>query len=381
MHTAQTEKTPSFIAQQQLGLDGYPLGRTTDILLGGGLCAYIPESEEDSCRTDERDLLNETMGLWNVVFTPDELSAADALPLLGLFATEDLAYAIDRPDSQPGLAAMVNKALELLTAATADSDKGFFLFFENEVTDKAQHANDIVGTVSAGLELSETAELVKEWVTALEERGDETLFLLTADHETGGLGLGTNAVSPIVEYTYGINPFVIANASHSSTYTTLLLYAATAEGNLTLDQVHQVVADNMALQYFSDDEATLIIEAANTGDVYSILAALNAAVNPRVQVGWTTMGHTAVDVDIYCSNNPYCSAFYGSHENAELLELMLGFYDDDDIDVGSVTEALVGFNATASVDGSAESEVSARAIQSERRRGFLESRARGAVRR
>lgn len=40
---------------------------------------------------------------------------------------------------------MVDKAIELLSDATKDSDKGFVLFYESEVTDTVQHDNDAIG--------------------------------------------------------------------------------------------------------------------------------------------------------------------------------------------------------------------------------------------
>jgi alkaline phosphatase len=135
-----------------------------------------------------------------------QLHTAKSLPLLGLFAPTDLAYRIDQPKngSQPGLLDMVDKALDLLYTATQHSDKGFFLFYESEVTDSAQHDNDLVGTISGAAEISDTAARVKKWVRKLNKRGDDTLFFSTSDHETGGLGLGSDRSSP-VEAPWGWN--------------------------------------------------------------------------------------------------------------------------------------------------------------------------------
>lgn len=190
----------------QIGLT-HPLGRVADVLLGGGRCAFIPQSEKDSCRFDDKDLIKtakEEFG-WNVVEMPEALKSASQLPLLGLFAPEDFAAPLDRPPSQPSLEAMVDKAIELLSAATKDSDKhkGFFLFYESEVTDTTGHNNDAIATYSAALEINDATLKVKDWYGKLKARGEDTLFFSLSDHETGGFGIGYDVEDPPTEVEYG----------------------------------------------------------------------------------------------------------------------------------------------------------------------------------
>lgn len=59
----------------------HPLGRVADVILGGGRCAFIPQSEEGSCRYDDKDLIKsakEDYG-WNVVETSEALTSAQKL--------------------------------------------------------------------------------------------------------------------------------------------------------------------------------------------------------------------------------------------------------------------------------------------------------------
>lgn len=116
-----------------------------------------------------------------------------------------MAAPLDRPSSQPKLQEMVDKAIELLSKKS-ESDpksKGFFLFYESEVTDSLQHANDIIGTYSGALEISDTATLVKKWYKKLNEKGDDTLFYSTSDHETGGFAIGAEVEDPPTEAPIG----------------------------------------------------------------------------------------------------------------------------------------------------------------------------------
>lgn len=126
-------------------------------------------------------------------------------PLLGLFAPEDMAAPLDRPSTQPKLQDMVDKAIELLSSRV-DSDpksKGFFLFYESEVTDSAQHSNDAVGTFSGAVEISDTAIAVKDWYHKLKKRGEDTLFFSTSDHETGGFAIGAGVEDAPTEVSIG----------------------------------------------------------------------------------------------------------------------------------------------------------------------------------
>ena len=87
---------------------------------------------------------------------------------------------------------MTDKAISLLSKASeADPKiKGFFLFYESEVTDTTGHNNDAIATYSASLEINDATLNVKDWYGKLKAKGEDTLFFSLSDHETGGLGLG-----------------------------------------------------------------------------------------------------------------------------------------------------------------------------------------------
>lgn len=79
------------IAEQQLGYN--PLGRTVDLLFGGGMCQFLSNTTKDSCRTDDRNLIDEgkrDFG-WQLKSTReefDQLNEHAKLPLLGIFAND-----------------------------------------------------------------------------------------------------------------------------------------------------------------------------------------------------------------------------------------------------------------------------------------------------
>lgn len=79
----------------------------------------------------------------------------------------------------PTLEQMAVKAVDLLD----DTDDGFFLMIEGAHIDKHSHSNDDKKTTEATLEFDRTIEAMLSYAKA----DGETLVIVTADHETGGI--------------------------------------------------------------------------------------------------------------------------------------------------------------------------------------------------
>lgn len=99
----------------------------------------------------------------------------------------------------PHLSDMVGKALEALQS---DPD-GFFLMVEGGMIDQACHSNQLERSVHETLELSRAVQVALDWAASR----DDTLILVTADHETGGLKVtqdnGTGAYPTVTWSTTG----------------------------------------------------------------------------------------------------------------------------------------------------------------------------------
>jgi alkaline phosphatase len=102
-------------------------------------------------------------------------------------------------DTVPPLKDMALAALDILDA----SQDGFFLLVENEKSDSAGHASNLQGVIEAGVEFNAMAKAVLDWA---KDRTD-TLVIVGADHETGGLMLTEThpmaGVIPMHMYTSG----------------------------------------------------------------------------------------------------------------------------------------------------------------------------------
>jgi len=183
------------------------LATGVDVMLSGGLRYWIPMSANEkgdvyqqlvtqtggdikikSKRKDEKNLLSEAKDAgYAVVHTRGTLANAQGDQLLGLFAYSGMQDGItysnskNSPDrTMPSLKEMTVKALDVLSK---DPD-GFFLMIEGGQIDWAGHNNDAATMLHEMLKFDETIQYVYEWV---KDRQD-TLVVVTADHETGGFG-------------------------------------------------------------------------------------------------------------------------------------------------------------------------------------------------
>lgn len=184
------------------------LANNVDVMLGGGLRYWIPQEVNSdaaiktavtaqvngaeirikSKRKDSRNLLSEaTEAGYSLAFDGAQMQAATGDKLLGLFhystMLDGIAYSTCKAANnckQPGLAEMTKKALDILSK---DPD-GFFLMVEGGQIDWAAHNNDAGDMLHQMLKFDESVQAVYDWV---KDRND-TLVIITADHETGGFG-------------------------------------------------------------------------------------------------------------------------------------------------------------------------------------------------
>ena len=93
-----------------------------------------------------------------------------------------LKYNLDREEGELTLADYTRKGMDLL-----DNDNGFFMMVEGGKIDWAGHANDAVSSIN---DTNAFSDAVQEAINFYNDHPDETLILVTGDHETGGLTIG-----------------------------------------------------------------------------------------------------------------------------------------------------------------------------------------------
>jgi len=158
-----------------------------DVLLGGGKKWFLPTSEGGS-RTDGRNILEEFRRAGYACVTSAE--GLSKLPrsvkrCLGLFADGDMDTYVDRVKAgnfaQPSLPDMTEAAIEILSR----HPRGFILMVEGASIDKVAHKGDAHRAIWETIEFDRAVGVAKRFAKS---RGD-TLVIVTADHETGGMAL------------------------------------------------------------------------------------------------------------------------------------------------------------------------------------------------
>ena len=180
--------TPAaFYAHQASRNDYYEIGLELvesgfEYFSGGGLLK--PTGPEG----DQEDLyaLAEQAG-YNVVKTQAEAEQVTEGPVIiidkHLADGDAMAYELDRTDEMWSLADHVAKGIEVLE----QDEDGFFMMCEGGKIDWACHANDAASTIHDTQALADAVQVAIDFA---KEHADETLILVTGDHETGGLTIG-----------------------------------------------------------------------------------------------------------------------------------------------------------------------------------------------
>ena len=194
--------------------------------LGGGRHFFLPEEMEGK-RKDARNLLEEVNASHTLLTTKDEMKDFNDNKLgkvFGLFADEHL-RSIDSPDnhsSEPSLSEMLQFAVKRSGQFINNGCKGFFIMGEGSQVDWAGHSNSLEYLKREMQDLDSAVE----WAFNYAKENTDTLVVVTADHETGGLliepanpadyngnevkfsfntavGRGTHTGVPVPIYAYG----------------------------------------------------------------------------------------------------------------------------------------------------------------------------------
>ncbi|MFQ3567001.1 MAG: alkaline phosphatase [Aggregatilineales bacterium] len=262
-----------------------------EVALGGGRRHFLP-SDGGGRRGDGRDLVTEFVDAgYTYVANGMELNAIDLAEtdrLLGLFTGSHMAYEIDRVQqelNEPSLAEMTLTALEIL----GRNENGFFLSVEGARIDHASHGNDPIGVLHDQLAFEEAVRVALDYQAA----NPDTLVIVTADHDCGGLVLGRDNIFSV-------------NIPHLAQYTCSIEYTLSRIG-ADPENYEQILAD-CGWQFTEEELAMLEMFPLDTQAGETGLAEFDRAafyvtnwlhfvmahsVNHGAQIGWTSWTHTA----------------------------------------------------------------------------------------
>ena len=236
---------------------------------------------------------------------------------------DNLTYSIDQKEGDLTLAQIVSTAIPFLDARY---DK-FFMMVEGGMIDYACHGDD---AATAFGEVWDMDAAMRVAYAFYEAHPDETLIVVTADHETGGLALGNS------DYTLHLD--VLQNQKCSAwQLSDQLSVLFDSKKKPSWQQVKDVFRAQLgfwdAVEITLDEEkelkalykATCKGKAKGTKTMYKTLEQLGdagiALINKKAHIGWTTHAHSAHAVPIFAIGIG-AENFSGWHDNTEIVPLM-----------------------------------------------------------
>jgi alkaline phosphatase len=150
-------------------------------------------------------------------------------------------------------------------------------------------------------------KVVQEFIDA--DSDSDTILISVSDHETGGVAVGRQVTPEYPEYRW--DPFVLENVKKSSFY----LARQIRSFGCAMKKVKDVMKREMGITDATERELTDVCTGSSVKEVAGILADM---VSFRAEIGFSTHGHSAVDVNIYMYGKMGEKTLKGNVENTDI---------------------------------------------------------------
>ncbi|HAX74180.1 MAG TPA: alkaline phosphatase [Firmicutes bacterium] len=251
-------------------------------------------------------------------------------------------YEIDAEEGDVTLATLVEKGIDVL-----DNEDGFFMMVEGGKIDWTCHANDAMTSIMDTIALDNAVKVAMDFAAKYPE---ETLILVTGDHETGGMTIGyattgyDTAFDILSKQTMSYEMFDI-----------LLDEMKEANPSLTFEDMLPVVKENFGLLVSTDSDAekeenaNLVLtdyeykklvagfnewmtpdeDEANSQELSLLYGGYNAfsvslthILNNKAGIGWTSYSHTGTPVAMHAMGAS-AEEFGGYYDNTEVFHKLV----------------------------------------------------------
>lgn len=260
--------------------------------------------------------------------------------------SQALHYSIDAADDSLQLKDFVEKGIDVL-----DNEDGFFMMVEGGKIDWAGHANDAMSNIQDVIALDEAVQVAMDFA---KEHPEETLIVVTGDHETGGMTIGHATTG----YDTAFNVLENQKMSYVAFDEVLAEYkAAVAEGKAKgkLEELLPVIKENFGVMTAKDKDASkpenknlvltdyeykklhnAFVETMKPakertsdqeagvlyGSYEPLSVTLTHILNNKAGIGWTSYSHTGVPVPVYAMGAG-AEAFIGSYDNTDIFKKLV----------------------------------------------------------
>ena len=304
-----------FICNKVTDGDGY-IGNIHDVAEQGGYKVVTTQAEAEQVTAEDGKV---------ILITEN--------PEVG---TGALSYELDREEKEWALADYVEKGIEVL-----DNENGFFMMVEGGKVDWACHANDAASTVNDVLAFADAVQVAIDFY---EEHKDETLIVVTGDHETGGLTIGfvttkydtflENLKNQKISYTLYDAEYAAKYKENNASFKEVLkdvekLFGLVAPENATETTDARLILTEYEmekLQAAYNRQMGKNTKAGNAQQVYELYGGyqplsvtLTHILNNKSGVSFTSTSHTGLPVAVLAQGTG-AESFNGYYDNTEVYQ-------------------------------------------------------------
>ena len=248
--------------------------------------------------------------------------------------SQSLNYEIDRVRK-------VNAGEDILSLAdyvkaginVLDNENGFFMMCEGGKIDWSGHANDAATSIHETIAFSDAVQVAVDFAA---EHPDETLIIVTADHETGGMTIGFATTAYDTHFTYLTNQTISftnfdavieqlreQNATFEDAMAEVTrYYGLTTEPDQDLSLTEADVESLKAayeLSMIPEDERKLGDEEALLYGGYEPFSmAVSHIINNKAGLSYTSYSHTGLQIPVYAMGVG-AEAFSGLYDNTDIF--------------------------------------------------------------
>ena len=288
---------------------------------------------------------------YNIIRTDAEVKTLQPSDGKSIIISETLAdgdamsYHIDTTSNDVSLADYVSKGIEML-----DNENGFFMMIEGGKIDWACHANDAASAIGDTIAFNNA---VQEAIKFYNKNPDDTLILVTADHETGGMTIGyagldydtylKNLENQKISYAQFDREFVSDYKENEIVFTSVLddihnLFGlmteddTEAEQNPTLvltDYEYQLLktAYDRTMETGSSSKSEMSQEEYILYGTYDPLTVtITHILNNKSGISFTSYAHTGLPVPVFAKGIGE-ENFTGFYDNTDIYKYMASILD------------------------------------------------------
>jgi len=268
-------------------------------------------------------------GAGRILFVHPDLGDDHAMP-----------YSIDMDAETITLADITQKAVDMMK----DNEDGFFIMVEGGKIDWACHANDAASTIKDVIALDEAVKVALEFYS---KHKDNTLIIITADHECGGMTMGT----AYGDYDMNINKLqwqtasyaelnreyqvikkslieelglesLKADASWAFDFIFMQLGLGDESKGLGLNEYERRELRTAYLRSFAEKNYDDHEEYIKYGSHDAFMITASHMLSRKAGLGWSTYSHTGIPVPIRAFGAG-AEIFGGYYDNTEVYDKLL----------------------------------------------------------